>query len=179
MEVDHYVNAKLERASSNNYVITLLLFWFLVEKFGYNELYDYVRDISIEFGNANYISQDQKNQMAIKHFGKTEEMLLQDWLAYFEYFGGELKKFKETETGTANYILKQGDSLISKSLNQEFGLQRNGDYTFGVNLSNWIPDMGDSQGLSFREKSTAAFTLVADGHESVEIHRNSSFYTGD
>lgn len=166
------------KASSNNYGITLSLFWFLVEKFGYNELYDYVHDISKEFSNTNNITQDQKNRMAIKHFGKTEEAILKDWLVYFDYFGGDFKEFKETETGTAKYILKQGDSLTPNGVSQQFGNQQNGDYVFGVNLSNWIPNMGDNQALSFREKSTFTFTLVADGHESVEINRNTAFYTG-
>lgn len=168
----------INRASSNNYGVTLSLFWYLVEQYGYEEVYDYVRYVGETFEGASVITQSQKDETARKFLGKTEEEVLKDWLEYFNYFGGELQKFEETETATANYVLKQGDSLLHPEFSGQLGMVANGNYTFGINVADWIPEMGDAQAESFRANATFTFTLEAEGYESVNINRNYAFYTG-
>jgi len=168
----------INAASSNNYGITLSLFWYLVEQYGYEEVYEYVRYVGETFNNTSGITQSQKDQTAIKFLGKTEEQVLKEWLTYFNHFDGGLQEYKETETATANYILKQDGNLTSSEFNQHIGMQQDGSYKFAVNISEWIPGMGYTQGESFRAKATFSFTLVAEGYESVDINRNYYLYTG-
>lgn len=168
----------INRAGSNNYGITLSLFWYLVEQYGYKEVYDYVRYVGETYEGVPVISQSQKEQTARKFFGKTEEEVLKDWLEYFNYFDGELQEFKETETATANYVLEQGNPLLHPEFSGQLGTMGNGNYTFALNVSEWIPEMGDAQAESFRANATFEFTLVADGYEKVNLNRNYAFYTG-
>lgn len=176
MELDSFDD--IYEASSNNYGVTLSLFWYLVEQFGYEEVYDYVRYVGETFKNSTTITQSQKDETARKFLGKTEEEVLNDWLEYFNYFNGELQEFEETTIGIANHVLQKGGPLNHPKFDGRLGEQEDGSYIFAVNIEGWIPEMGDSQAMSFAAESTISFTLSADGYESVEAERNYYFNTG-
>ena len=164
------------KASSNNYGITLSLFWYLSEEYGYDKIYDYAKDISETFKGASVISEQEKESMAKKHFSKTEEQILKDWMVFFNYFEGELQEYKETTIGTANTIFHPGDSLFP--FQNKLGLNSTGDYNFAVNIKEWIAEIGDDQARSFIEQSTTRFQLKSNGNETVTVNRDWGFYTG-
>ncbi|MFJ8064800.1 Ig-like domain-containing protein [Psychrobacillus sp. NPDC096426] len=167
----------IDRASSNNYGVTLSLFWYLVEQYGYNHVYDYVRYIGDTFEGQQLITKEEKDNTAIKFFGKTEEQILQNWLDYFNYFDGKLQEYKETKTGTVNYVFRQGNPLLPHYVDAELGLRKDGTYHFAVNISEWIADMDYTQAYTFREKSTFEFQLNADGYPPVNVKRTIGFFT--
>ena len=164
-------------ASSNNYGITLSLFWYLVEQYGYDHVYDYVKYIADNFKGKQTISIEDKKKTAIRFFNKTEEEVLQDWLTYFNYFGGELQEYKETTIGTANHIFSDSSTLLPPSLDLTLGNLIDGRYKFALNISEWIPEVGDPQAYSFREKSTKSFQLVSENQETVNVVRDDGFFT--
>ncbi|MDP5274942.1 Ig-like domain-containing protein [Chengkuizengella axinellae] len=76
----------IKRASDSNYGVALSLFWYLVEEYGYEEVYEYVEYISDHFDPEQSITQSEKDDAAIEFFGKTEESILEDWLEHFDQF---------------------------------------------------------------------------------------------
>lgn len=77
--------ADIKKASDDNYGAALALFWYLEKEYGYEQIYNYVEYIADHF-NSKAIQQNEKDKTAIKFFGKTEEQILKDWLAYFDHF---------------------------------------------------------------------------------------------
>ncbi|NBI28535.1 Ig-like domain-containing protein [Chengkuizengella marina] len=76
----------IKRASDENYGVTLALFWYLAEEYGYEEVYEYVEYIGDHFEPEQSISGSEKDEIAIQFFDKTEEEILEDWLEYFDDF---------------------------------------------------------------------------------------------
>ncbi|MFS1514310.1 Ig-like domain-containing protein [Chengkuizengella sp. SCS-71B] len=76
----------IKRASDENYGVTLALFWYLAEEYGYEEVYEYVEYIGDHFEPEQSISGSEKDEIAKQFFDKTEEEILEDWLKYFDDF---------------------------------------------------------------------------------------------
>ncbi|MDP5274699.1 copper amine oxidase N-terminal domain-containing protein [Chengkuizengella axinellae] len=72
--------------SSNDYNAYFSFYWFLVEEYGYETIYDYMEYISDHFKASATITQGEKDEAANKFFGMTEEEVLEAWLDYFDYF---------------------------------------------------------------------------------------------
>ncbi|MDP5274319.1 copper amine oxidase N-terminal domain-containing protein [Chengkuizengella axinellae] len=166
----------IKKASNNNYGITLSFFWYLVEQYNYETIYDYVGYISTNF-NANVpITQSEKDETAILFFGSTEEEILKDWLVYFDDFGG-FNKYEETTTGTANYILYKNDPLLSNDVRDMMNNNLQNGFNFMVNIEEWIDSRDHTQSQPFRDQSTDTFKLSADGYEDILVERTGAFYT--
>lgn len=166
------------KASSNNYGITLSLFWYLVNQYGYEKVYDYARYIADTYSNQNNITTADKNKTAKKFFGKTEEDVLKDWLVYFNYFDGELGHYEEITTGTANYALSLEDPFVPESIRDfvKTNLDTEG-FHFILNIEEWIEGRDYTQAHNFRDNMTYTFELYAEGYESVEAQASGAFFT--
>lgn len=166
------------KASSNNYGITLSLFWYLVEQFGYEELYSYVRYIGETFEGKTTITQEEKDKATIKFFGKTEETILKDWLYYFDNFGGELVEYQEITTGTANQLFFGDNPLLPNDVQENVKIHSKSGVNFLINIQEWIKELDHTQSHSFREHMTKEFRLTSSGHETVMVNFTGAYYTG-
>ena len=159
------------KASSNNYGITLSLFWYLAEQFGYDEIYDYVRYIGENFSASKPITQEQKNETAIKFFGKTEEQILKDWLLYFDTFDGELTPYSELTTATVNHVMFEDNTLLNSDVIQwkpQLSDHNAESIYFLLNVKEWIKEEQFAPG-SMLPKVEAAINFVESRPEGKAV----------
>lgn len=159
------------KASSNNYGITLSLFWYLVEQYGYDEIYDYVRYVGENFSANQPITQQQKNETAVKFFGKTEEQVLKDWLKYFDTFDGELMPYSELTTAKVNHVMFEDNTLLNSDVIQwkpQLSDHNAESIYFLLNVKEWIKEGDYSQSNTFRDYATNLFELKAEGYPTVQ-----------
>nr|WP_281423164.1 stalk domain-containing protein [Paenibacillus oenotherae] len=84
IQLNHFGDIML--VSNSNYGVTLSLFSYLSQQFGYDKVYDYISYVGQQFSNTSTITTAQRDDAAKQHFGKTEKQILNDWLVYFDYF---------------------------------------------------------------------------------------------
>ncbi|MER1999623.1 MAG: hypothetical protein ABS882_07595, partial [Lysinibacillus sp.] len=155
------------KASANNYGIALSLFYYLVETYGYTEVYDYVQYVGKTFDGVRTISQADKDATAKKFLGKTEAQVLQDWLQYFNKFDGELEPYKEITTGTVNYVFLNKDPLHTDFVKNWYDEENRPGINFLVNIEEWYEHLDYKQSHSFRANAGTVFKLVANGYPDV------------
>jgi len=85
---------RIDGISGRNYGVFYALTWYLVRLYGLETLNNYVVALSnapaFRYKTYGEIVQSDRNAIALRYFGKTEEALLDGWLEYFDYFGNAL-----------------------------------------------------------------------------------------
>lgn len=171
---------QLYEAGSNNYGITLSLFWYLSEQYGTKTIYDYVDEVKRRFdGTQGEITQKMKDQTAIAVLGKTEKQILQDWLREFNTFGGQLVEKKEVTLQTVTHILWQDDTLIPTDTRKYMASINLPGQSFLVATKEYDLELGYTQVQTFKKKATHEFRLEADGVPVAQAVMSGANYSDD